>query len=77
MDRIEQVINSLSDKLDAKTKEYLHIRRLKPTTDEAMTSDNDAKKSGLKILRGIASKVTTQGKGILKSMIPGSEKVLK
>jgi len=69
-------VKSLGDKLDAKIKEYLHVRRLKPQVDEPMTSENDPKKLGLNLLRGLASKVTTQGKGIIKSMIPGAEKVI-
>jgi len=49
------------------------VRRLKATTHtEEISAEN---KLGINLLRGIASKVTTQGKGILKSMLPGAEKV--
>lgn len=51
------------------------MRRLKPKTNEPTSNENDAKPLDLSLLRGLAKKVTTQGKGILKSMLPGSEKV--
>src|SRR5690348_9466070 len=74
LEKIEQSTQSLADKMDAKMKEYLQIRRLKPQKDEVPTAnDNDPKKMGIKLLRGIATKVTTQGKGILKSVLPGAE----
>lgn len=72
LDRLEQILSEIYPKLDQKIRNYLEVRRIKPKNqqggDSTDATDTDPKSIGLKMLRGIAQKVTTHGKGILANV---------